>query len=335
MRLTTVTVFYPPTTFPHTQKGIIHMSTIHDSITIAPTSIGEPVVADGVGVYPLIGGTIVGEGVILADGRLQVSEQPTATVPVLEVYNPTDTPMIIPAGRVLEGGRQTRVVNVTIVVPKRTRMPIPVSCVEQGRWHGGKDFRDRRRYAGRRVRVAKQAAVVNAVRATRGKADRLIAKQADQGAVWFMVDDELQSRGIHNSTDLYMDVDDFVDRDTRSAAVLRQLMAKGPQAGQTGIAVTVGGRVAGVEVFPSEVALREAWEGLIRQAVLELPTVPSRAEAGVADIERFLARVAAAETSAAPGVGLGRELHASTDEFVAHAVELDGVLVYANAFAKA
>jgi hypothetical protein len=43
--------------------------------------------------------------------------------------------VLIVEGEELMGAKQNRVVNVTILVAAGAELVIPVSCVEQGRWH--------------------------------------------------------------------------------------------------------------------------------------------------------------------------------------------------------
>jgi hypothetical protein len=62
------------------------------------------------------------------------------SVPNLAVRNDGDTPVLLLHGEELIGAKQNRVVNVTMLVPAKTVLKIPVSCVEQGRWH----FRSRK-----------------------------------------------------------------------------------------------------------------------------------------------------------------------------------------------
>ncbi|MFN2489301.1 MAG: ARPP-1 family domain-containing protein [Actinomycetota bacterium] len=38
-------------------------------------------------------------------------------------------------GEHLQGARQSRIMNVTALLAPRSRVTLPVSCVEQGRWH--------------------------------------------------------------------------------------------------------------------------------------------------------------------------------------------------------
>jgi hypothetical protein len=52
----------------------------------------------------------------------------------LRVTNRANTPVLLVEGEVLLGMKQTRVLNLTILVPAQTNLSVPVSCVEAGRW---------------------------------------------------------------------------------------------------------------------------------------------------------------------------------------------------------
>ena len=55
-------------------------------------------------------------------------------MPTLKVTNKGDTPAFLMAGEQLSGGKQNRVLNASILVAPHSELPIPVSCVERGRW---------------------------------------------------------------------------------------------------------------------------------------------------------------------------------------------------------
>ena len=69
-----------------------------------------------------------------------ISERPDAEVPTLVAYNPTLSPVLLMEGETVTGGRQNRVLNVSVLIPAGATIDIPVSCVEQGRWNGGSEF---------------------------------------------------------------------------------------------------------------------------------------------------------------------------------------------------
>ena len=76
----------------------------------------------------------------LAKGRVQVLE--TGRVNELQIENTGDEEVFVQAGDIVKGGRQDRVLTVSLVLPPQSGMiPIASFCVEPGRWsaRGGED----------------------------------------------------------------------------------------------------------------------------------------------------------------------------------------------------
>jgi hypothetical protein len=293
---------------------------------------GTPVTHEGITLIPIFAPEGRGSQIKIAGDELVVSELAAPTVPQLQVHNPTAHELLIPAGKILSGGRQTRVVNVSIVVPAGATIVIPVSCVEAGRWQGLSRFADSKRYASRRVRDVK-------ARSVKRNLDRSKSKASAQGEVWDTVSDELRLRDLHADGELFLGVDEHLDRRSDRMAVVRKFVDEGVQPGQVGVAVAHGEKILGIEVFPSTDALQVAWEAIVRAAVIdadEFTTKPESLDAarGIAALEKFLAQVASTEGTVADGVGRGTEVHVETPAYVAHGLRIDGELVYCNAFAN-
>jgi hypothetical protein len=293
---------------------------------------GTPVTHEGITLIPIFAPEGRGSQIKVAGDELVVSELAAPTVPQLQVHNPTAHELLIPAGKILSGGRQTRVVNVSIVVPAGATIVIPVSCVEAGRWQGLSRFADSKRYASRRVRDVK-------ARSVKRNLDRSKSKASAQGEVWDTVSDELRLRDLHADGELFLGVDEHLDRRSDRMAVVRKFVDEGVQPGQVGVAVAHGEKILGIEVFPSTDALQVAWEAIVRAAVIdadEFSTKPESLDAarGIAALEKFLAQVASTEGTVADGVGRGTEVHVETPAYVAHGLRIDGELVYCNAFAN-
>jgi hypothetical protein len=71
----------------------------------------------------------------LAAGTLRVTEvSEGGSVPRLSAVNDGDKAVLILDGEELVGAKQNRIANLTILVPAKRTIPIPVSCVEAGRW---------------------------------------------------------------------------------------------------------------------------------------------------------------------------------------------------------
>ena len=299
---------------------------------ITSLKAGTPVTYEGITLIPIFAPEGRGSKIKIAGDELVVSELATPTVPQLQVHNPTAHDLLIPAGKILSGGRQTRVVNVSIVVPAGATIVIPVSCVEAGRWSGLSRFADSKRYASRRVRNAK-------ARSVKRNIEHYKSKASAQGEVWNMISMELHSRNLQADGDLFLGVDEHLDRRSDRMEVVRKFVGEGVQPGQVGVAVAHGEKILGVEVFPSTDALQVAWEAIVRAAVVdadEFTTKPESLDAarGIAALEKFLAQIASTEGTVADGVGRGTEVHVETPAYVAHGLRVDGELVYCNAFAN-
>ena len=293
---------------------------------------GTPVTHEGITLIPIFAPERRGSSIKVAGDELVVSELAMPTVPQLQVHNPTNGDLLIPAGKILSGGRQTRVVNVSIVVPAGATIIIPVSCVEAGRWHGHSRFADSKRFASRRVRNVKQRSVKRSL-------DSHMGKRSAQGEVWNMISFELASRSVDSDGDLFLGVDEDLDRRSDRIAVVNKFIADGIEPGQVGVAVAHGDKILGVEVFPSSEALQTSWEAIVRAAVIDADEFNSKPEAvdtarGIAALEKFLADVASATGTVSDGVGRGTEVHVETLAYVAHGLRVDGELVYCNAFAN-
>lgn len=297
--------------------------------TLTQTTVGSPTRRGGISLFPLFLQTPRDSRAVVADDSLEVSELATASVPQLQVTNKKDIPVIIPAGRVLEGGRQTRTVNVSILVPAGATMIIPVSCVEAGRWHGGSRFQDSKRIAGRNVRMAKERGVKRNI-------DEYGAKFSDQGAVWNSISAELSDRHISHESSNYLAADSFVETNENLFQTLQELLQVPRVDGQTGIAVAYGNKVAGFELFTNPDDFAASWETLVRSAVLDSPVEGSEETSiDVADVEAFLADVSQQDATVAAGTGLGTEYHVASEKVVAHALTDDhGQLMHAYAFAE-
>lgn len=297
---------------------------------VKEAKVGQPIHRNGISIFPLVYGGKRPNGAAIADESLQVSELDTgASVPELQVHNPGSTDLLIPAGRVLEGGRQTRTVNVSILVPAGATIIIPVSCVEAGRWSGGSTFRDSKRMASRSMRMSKG-------RSVKSNIENHGTKNSNQGEVWNAISEELTTRHLTSDSSLFLDAAGSIENDQELSDLVSNLLGTGPAEGQTGVVVAYGDKIAGLELFTNPGDLRASWEALVNSIVFDSPVQESD-ESSVIDvvaIEAFLADIANQEGTVAKGTGLGSEFHVANERYVAHAlVDDSGSLLHAYAFA--
>lgn len=265
----------------------------------------------------------------LATGEARVTEvSEGGSVPTLAVRNDGALPVLIMDGEELVGARQNRIVNITILVPGKATLPIPVSCVEQGRWS----------YTSREFAPSKQAMHGSA---RRGKAARVSeslrhgrAADADQGRVWADVDHVARSLGVRSATGAMSDV--FARHDEELDAIAARLVAG---AGQVGAVFVLGGTPVAVELFAtaSDFAaylpkLARSWgiEAIARRArTASHAAVPDEPDA--VDVDALLRTLADAPLTAHRAVGLGEDLRLG-GRFAGGALVHEGEVVHLAAF---
>jgi hypothetical protein len=195
----------------------------------------------------------------LAAGDLEVAEVNEAgSVPTMKVTNKGDELVFLMAGEQLVGAKQNRVLNASIMVPARAELPIPVSCVEQGRWGG----RTRKfgssgtmSHGHLRSMMSKHAFASYAREGT---------PRSHQGEVWGEVSRKLHFLGSASPSEaLEQTYDDYHDR-------LNEFLRRMPVPGECcGMAFAIGGRVAGVDLFDQPATLGKLWPKVVRAYALD------------------------------------------------------------------
>lgn len=308
-----------------------------DQLSPAPLSsldraaVGAPITRVGVSLIPIyICERLAGPVVTGPDSGVEIAEADSANVPSLTVTNPVDKPVLLVEGQLVAGGLQHRTINVSVLVPPKSRLDVPVSCVEAGRWSGGGRFRSAGQVS-RRVRRAKTDSVA---RALRDAPTGTRARYSDQGAVWESVSEELLRLDVDSPTACFMAVDDaFALRDELSDAV-DELDDLGPLPGQCGVVVAHGRRIVAVDVFANSELFAEHWATITRSAILDAPD-EVEGRPSISTALRFVRRLAVMGAVEVEGIGLGRERHVRTNRTVAQALIWDAALVHASAFALA
>src|SRR6476619_1815106 len=108
--------------------------------SLSAIRVGSPVAHEALTVFPLF--EDAGKSInyllaerALAQGTVTVEElTESGSVPTLVVDNQSDSLVLFLEGQELRGAKQNRVLNTSVLVAARTKINIPVSCVEQGRW---------------------------------------------------------------------------------------------------------------------------------------------------------------------------------------------------------
>lgn len=257
-----------------------------------------------------------GTGLILIE---EVSE--AGTVGELRVINLAGQPILLVEGEVLLGMKQTRVLNVTILVPAQANLIVPVSCVEPGRWRATSEATTGKSdiHLAPRIRAAKTVTVARSMRMARSFA-------SDQGAVWDGVDRVLESYDVESPSSSYADL--VAEDSSRFMQVARSIE---PQPGQVGVMACAADRVMCVDVFESPQVLGALWEGLVASYEAEA-IVPEDKPAKADKAGRWFRSIVTGSTHVGPELGLGAHVTVVAPNLEAAALVHDGRVLHLSAF---
>jgi hypothetical protein len=247
----------------------------------------------------------------LANKTVEVRE--TGNVNELQVMNTGDEAVYIQSGDIVKGGRQDRVLIVSMLLPPRSDIvPIPVFCVEQGRWSGragesaAKFESADAILPSRTAKMAMRGAEPAGAAPSRpdGRADNrrqsADSVQARQGAVWAgvaAIQNELSSSlgtqvaSARSRSSLQLALENG-DLGTKQAEFVDSLRKSGEADSDIiGYVAAINGHVNSAEIYPSNGLFRKMWPALLRASATEAikdRKGESRTPPTTADVTSFL-----------------------------------------------
>jgi hypothetical protein len=296
------------------------------TLTLPPLRIGDPLRHESLSVFPLF--TPPGGGVdyrladeALADSSLTVEEISQAgSVPELLVENKGDTRVLFLEGEELVGAKQNRILNTSVLVAAHTKIKIPVSCVEQGRWrHTSHYFGSSGSHSPSSIRYALKKSVSDSVSMGGGY-------RSDQGEVWSKVREVHAMHGTSSVTGAMSDA--FAALDVQRRDFAEKL---GYVDGAIGLAVAVGDKVLSADVFDKPETCQKVWRRLLSGVILDAMAAKDAVEpASVELVEKLLASAGSAGWKQVKPIGEGEDYRAEIGGDRASALTLHDTLVHGS-----
>jgi hypothetical protein len=246
----------------------------------------------------------------LAKGGAQVIE--TGRVNELQIENTGDEEVFVQAGDIVKGGKQDRVLTVSLVLPPRSgAVPIASFCVEQGRW-SARAGEDHAKFASaseavpssraRAIMAAPVPAQSEAIRPAGGPPSRNNETASRQQRMWetvAKVQSDL-SAGLNarvaspqSATSLQLSLENENLQQARRdyAAALEPLGLKDSDV--IGYVVAINGKAVSGDVYTSNGLFRKMWSKQLAAAVTEAIGEKIKGSAGepptTAAVNEFLA----------------------------------------------
>lgn len=306
------------------------------SRTIQSIEVGTPATFGGLTLYPLI--QLPGAGrrdkpdyLTLEKGissrAVKITEVGRGgSVPELQLVNEGDYRVLILDGEMLIGAKQNRVLNITILAPGKSRISVPVSCVEAGRWHDvSREFSASMEvmYAGGRARKMEQ---VNLNLEVMG------APMADQSSVWSHLAGKASRMRAQSPTS---DMKEIYERYQKSISDYEKEFS--PVPGQVGAIFALGDQLVGLELFEHPEILSEYLPRLVRSNALDALELPEKGpEPPAADATaEFLRDLDRADFRTYPGnFGEGESYRIDGPRVSGAALVADDRVIHLSAFRK-
>ncbi len=297
-----------------------------------PLRVGGPDVAGPLVVFPVFGAAPRQDYLGFAQGRergvrlVELQERPSVNELVLE--NPTDLPVLLYEGEEVLGAQQNRIFEVSVLVPAHSKLTVPVSCVEAGRWQASRRADE--------CAPAPQAAYpelrrMKAARKTARLGERLIARheaRADQGEVWAAVGAKSERHGAHSPTGAMHDIYEGC-----RSALEEMRWAIRLRPGQAGAIAAIGGRLVVLDYVSRPDVFAGLHGPLVQGYALDALEAEDGDPPAIETASGFALLVAdCAADRRSESIGLGDELRFAANGVAGSALAVDGELIQLTAF---
>ena len=296
---------------------------------------GEGLACGSVGVCPLFkdeDGKVfyLGYEEALTAKTVKVSEVGDAgSVPELVLENTGSDCVLIVDGEQLVGAKQNRVLNTTVLIGPGSRIVIPVTCVEQGRWHyeHSRDMRGSREHLYARTRGRKSRQVTDSLENT-------MQYDSDQHDIWRNISSRLDDADVFSSTAAMED--HFASRREslqryHEAFSLEALRSSG-EGVLCGAVFTLSGKVLGMDALNRGAAFEAQWPKLLNSYSIEAAPDNGPGGADAVEVRSFLTRAGRADMRVFQPPGLGDDVRLTGASLAGSALVHGGEVIHICAF---
>lgn len=243
----------------------------------------------------------------------------------IRIINRSDRMVFLMAGEQLVGCKQNRVLNTSIMVAAHTEMPLPVTCVERGRWkYTSPAFSSARSSSHQALRAMMAVQAAKSYR-------RASVPGADQASIWREVSRKMGVMGSRSSSEALADM--FCDYDCKLSESVEKLQAP---AECNGAVFVIGGSIAGADLFDKPSTLHKLWPKLIRCCAIDALEGPTRNLGSMEqqEISIWLERAASAKQEPFPSPGVGLDVRIEGEDVIGASLVVNDHPVHLGLFCR-
>jgi hypothetical protein len=234
---------------------------------------------------------------------LEITERSEAgSVPELLVKNVGDRDVIVLEGEEIRGAKQNRIANATMIIPAKSEIVMPVSCVEQGRWrYVSPNFSSGKSVLYPSLRQTSHSAVTQNLRAC-------ASYSSDQSSIWSDIRAKAERMFVRTETQAMSDVMDSSIPEATETAMVEDIPY---QPKQIGFLAFIDGGFAGGDIFGSPELCQKQMRKLMRGYYLD--SLDSGVKFPALDAQTILSEISETEQEQFAGVGKGSEMRFETN----------------------
>ena len=250
-------------------------------------------------------------------------------VPRLIAVNRSDRPILVLDGQELLGNKQNRVLNTSILLHPHSETEIPVTCSERGRWSRAMPKVSYTKvFAAASMRHMNAKEVASSLKMGEGFTTNQLKFWLEVGKQQFASKTKSPSQAM---ADTYKKMKQNLES---------YLKAFPYQTGQSGIVVSLRGKIVGFDALSNPQAYRQIHDELVKSFAMDA-ALSEEAGAGEAtadsvsdSVEQFLNEITQEDESTFDGVGDGREFHYEKEEAGGRALVCDDEVVHASFYGR-
>lgn len=259
----------------------------------------------------------------IQEDLIQVKEvSQSGSVNNLFVFNLSDKYVFFMDGDILAGAKQNRVLNSSVLLAPNSKITLPVSCVEQGRWIAISDkFSTSDYISPQKLRAKKSRSVDESLRLER-------RHMAEQNEVWNDVENYSIAYKIKSPTMSLSDVFESKKED------FEEFVKKFPvNHDANGLAIFTDKQLLNVDLFNRTDIYQEYYPKILRSTAMEISHLKDKgneitdAEAAFKTVNLFdnLEKI---EYTVHPGVGVGEEKRFDSKELTGFELNFKNHLIH-------
>jgi hypothetical protein len=243
-------------------------------------------------------------------------------VPTLKVSNKAESWLFLMSGEQLQGAKQNRVLNISIMIASRSELPIPVSCVEAGRW----------RYQSRKFSSTGTAShsYLRAMMTKDVTASYRVdgSPQSQQGAVWGEIARKLGKMGSRSSSAALNQV--YEDYESKLKKVTEDLKIP---ASSSGAVFAFDGRIVGMDLFDQSATFEKLWPKLVRSYAIDALEQPERPSNLTREaVATWLKAASTAKSEKFRSAGLGDDVRFEGENLVGSSLLIENEPIHTELF---